>query len=138
MSVLEWRGGFPVIFSGTVATTGAVTGSGSEAYAAGDPILIGVNQQSLDESGRKGPITSKWMRIANLGATGENLRIYFSQKHFDDNVHYATLLGDAGGLSVWEGPAEVHPSRNDDSVGVWVRSTAGAPAFDITAFHRRG
>lgn len=126
MSTLEWRGGFPVVFNGTVAATGVVTDARGNVGTAGQPIVIGAHQRQLEEDGRKGPITTKWMRIANHdGPNG--IKIYFSQDHFDDDVHFATVDSSA---PIWEGPAEVRE--------VWLRATGGTPAFDISAFHRRG
>lgn len=130
MSVLEWRGGFPVVFSGTVSTAGVVTSSRGQSFAAGTPIILGANQQRMEQDGRKGPITSKWVRIANHGSGTQHIRVYFGQDHFDDNVHYALVEAASDGLSVWEGPAELKE--------IWLRAELDTPAFDITAFHRRG
>lgn len=130
MSLMEWRGGFPVVFSGSVATTGAVTGSRGEAIGIGDPIILGLNQSRMGEDGRKGPIHSKWLRIANHGTGNQHIRIYFSQDHFNDNVHYTLVRAGAIPLSVWEGPGEIKE--------IWLKAESDAPPFDITAFNRRG
>ncbi len=131
MSILEWRGGFPVVFEGTVDDTGEVTDARGRTIPAGTSIRLGAHQVQLEEDGRKGPITSKWVRICN-GSTvaNETIRVYFSQDHFDDDVHGATLKASNTKTAVWEGPAEVQE--------IWLRSTNGTPAFDITAFNRRG
>ncbi len=132
MSLMEWRGGFPVVFTGTVATTGVVTDARGNAYVAGEPIELGAHQVQAEENGRKGPVTSKWLIIRNHGPD-DDFRVYFSQDHYDDDVHYLTL--DARGVggdvlhSSWEGPAEAQR--------LWLRAVSGTPAFEITAFARR-
>ncbi len=132
MSVLEWRGGFPVVFQGSVAITAIITDSkGNTIASAAQPLVLGAHQVQQGEDGRKSPILSKWLRIANLDTTAANiLRIYFTQVNFDNDEHYISLPGGETRLSLWEGPAEVRH--------VWLRAVAGTPSFDITAFHRRG
>lgn len=127
MSLLEWRGGFPVVFRGSVDNTGEVTDSRGGVIPAGTPIVLGAHQRQLQEDGRKGPITCKWMRIQNQELTAVRiLQVYFSQDHFDDDVHFVAIPA----LGYWEGPVE---SRE-----VWIKGAADNPIFDITAFVRRG
>lgn len=134
MSILEWRGGFPAVFRGTVTTAGAVTGDDAEAIAAGTPIVMGQTLVKAGTDGRKGLLTSKWLEIRNLDATAGNaLQVYFTQKQFTDDVHGLVLPGGASQLSVWQGPGEVSPNG-----GIWLRAAAGTPEFCITAFSRRG
>ncbi len=79
------------------------------------------------------------MEIRNLDTTAANgLLIYFTQQQFTDNDHALVIPGGASSLSKWEGPVEIHPSRDGDIVGVWVRSQASTPEFCITAIARRG
>ncbi len=129
MSILEWRGGFPVVFSGTVTTAGVITPSRGGTIPAGESIRLGAHQVQLEEDGRKGPITTKWIRISNNDMTND-IKVYFSKDHFDEDVHFVTVAAGAFKTSVFEGPAEVKE--------VWLQSVAGTPAFDITAFNRRG
>jgi hypothetical protein len=131
MSVVEWRGGFPVVFVGSAATSGEVTDSRGGVIPAGTPIRLGAHQIQQEEDGRRGPITSKWMRIANHDGAND-LRVYFSQDHFDDDSHYLTLDSEVGlGMhTLFEGPVEARE--------VWVRGVGAAATFEITAFHRRG
>jgi len=128
MSVLEWRGGFPVVFNGTVDTSGEITDARGGVIPAGTPLRLGAHQVQLQEDGRKGPITSKWLRISD--DDNMDLRVYFSQDHFDDDVHFVTLEGGNGERGVFQGPAEVKE--------VWLRGVGGDVDFSLTAFHRRG
>lgn len=118
MSLLEWRGGIPVVFQGTVDTTGI-------------ELVLGKNQLHADLEGRKGPITSKWMRIQNHDLTN-TIKVYFIEKHFTDDEHFVMVgaATAASGPCIWEGPVEAQR--------VWLKATAGTPTFDLTAFARRG
>lgn len=132
MSVLEWRGGFPVVFGGTVGTTGTITDDRSTTIlAAAQPLILGAHQIQMGEDGRKGPITSKWLEVRNLDATGSNIiRVYFSADHFADDVHFISLPGGGTPLSKWSGPFEHNK--------IWLRSAANSPRFEVIAAHRRG
>ncbi len=138
MSVLEWRGGIPVIFRGTVTTAGVITGNAGEAITAGTPIILGKTLEAAQRSGRQGRITPKWIEIRNLNmVAGNGLLIYFTQKQFDDDDHALVIPGAASQLSVWSVPAEVGP-RADGDEGIWMRAQADTPEFCITAIARRG
>lgn len=138
MSVLEWRGGIPVIFRGTVATSGAVTGNAGETIPAGTPIVVGKTLEKTQKAGRQGRITPKWLEIRNLNmVTGNGLLVYFTQKQFDDDDHALVIPGGGAQFSVWSVPAEVGP-RADGADGIWIRAQAGTPEFCITAIARRG
>ena len=119
MSIMEWRGGSPAVFAGTADTSGTDL----------NPLRLGAHLIKVNEGGRKGPITSKWMRIQNHDAAND-LLMYFTQTHFDNNEHFVRVRGGVSQLSVWEGPVEAEE--------VWLRSSAGTAAFDLTAFSRRG
>ena len=137
MSVMEWRGGIPVIFRGTVTTAGVITGDAGEAIPAGTPIVVGKTLEKTQGAGRQGRITPKWIEIRNLNmVAGNGLLIYFTQKQFDDDEHALVIPGAASQLSVWSVPAEIGP-RADGADGIWLRSQAGTPEFCITAIARR-
>ncbi len=133
MSVLEWRGGFPAVFKGTVTTAGAVTGDDGEDIPAGTPIVLGKNLEKVQSDGRQGRILPKWIEVRNLTSTPTTdvIRVYFTQKHFDDDVHGLSLLPGNGQLSAWSAPAEV-------VTGIWLRAEMNTPAFTIIAISRRG
>jgi hypothetical protein len=132
MSVLEWRGGFPVVFGGTVGTTGTITDDRTAVMLAADqPLILGAHQIQMAQDGRKGPITSKWLEVRNLDSTAANIvKVYFSADHFADDVHYISLPGGDTHLSKWFGPFE--------QTKIWLRSAAGTPRFEVIAAHRRG
>lgn len=139
MSVLEWRGGFPAIFRGTVATNGVVTPDVGDPHAAGEPIIPGKTLERVQEDGRKGPSHTKWVEIRNLdGTAGNGLLVYFTQQQFDDDDHALVIPGGASSLSVWSAPAEIFPARGGTLNGIWIRAQANTPAFCITSISRRG
>ena len=119
MSIMEWRGGIPAVFAGTVDTSGTNT----------SPLRLGAHLIAVNEGGRKGPITSKWLVIQNHDVTND-IRMYFTQTHFDNDEHFVRVRAGANQLSVWYGPVEAEE--------VWLRSSAGTAEFDLTAFSRRG
>lgn len=122
MSVVEWRGGIPVVYRGT-----SLGGTPVE-------IVLGAHLRQMDEAqdGRFSPGTCKWMRIQNHD-TSDALKIYFFKHHADNDEHYVTILPVTAQspLAFWEGPVEAK--------SVWVAAASNAVAsFDITAFMRRG
>lgn len=129
MSLLEWRGGFPVVFGGTVGTTGVITDDRTNVVA--QPLILGANQIQMGTDGRKGPIISKWLEVRNLDSTAANIvRLYFSADHYADDVHFISLPGGGTQLSTWFGPYEHNK--------IWLRSAANSPRFEVIAAHRRG
>ena len=139
MSVLEWRGGFPAVFRGTVATTGIISGDDGETIPSGEPLIPGNNLRVNEDEGRRGPVHTKWIEIRNLDTTATNMvQVYFTQRHFDDDVHALVIPGGPSALSVWSVPAEAAPPRGSVMEGIWLRASAGTPEFCVTAIARRG
>ncbi len=129
MSLLEWRGGLPVVFTGTVDINGDITDPRSIVIAS--PIVLGSHARQGRSDGRLGPVTSKWLCVVNHDTT-DDLRLYFTQDHFDEDVHYVTLDSQAGvaAHTVFKGPAEIRK--------LWVRAVTNTVTFEVVAFVRRG
>ena len=115
MSVMEWRGGIPVVLRVDDLTETPVK------------VDIGTHLRFLDNpEGRYSPGTSKWLHI-QVHSTA-NVKVYFFEKHMDDDEHYITVTQNIP----WSAPAEVQE--------LWIAAADAdnTAICEITAIARRG
>ena len=108
MSVLQSRGGYPVVFRESIDATGREIHFGTQIW---------------------------FLKARNKGLVP--IKMYFSQTDYDNDIRYVEIpiVATETPHGEWEGPVEL---KDPNYSRVWLAGDGGASEIELVGFQRRG